>query len=187
MNACHKLVRCPPPGATGRRPVTSAMPSTPAFYRAAARVASSLAPVLALASPKLAAGHRGRHGAVERLSTWSAGKRDAARPLVWLHASSVGEGLQAESVLHELRRRRPDAQFVYTHFSPLGRVARPPASGRRRRLSPLRPPALGGGAAGRAPARPPRLLEARSLARVGCSRRCRWDDRRDGGGHGESG
>jgi 3-deoxy-D-manno-octulosonic-acid transferase len=94
------------------------MPSTPAFYRAAARVASSLAPVLALASPKLAAGHRGRHGAVERLSTWSAGKRDAARPLVWLHASSVGEGLQAESVLHELRRRRPDAQFVYTHFSP---------------------------------------------------------------------
>jgi 3-deoxy-D-manno-octulosonic-acid transferase len=30
----------------------------------------------------------------------------------------VGEGLQAESVLLELRRLRPDAQYVYTHFSP---------------------------------------------------------------------
>ena len=94
------------------------MASTPALYRAAVRTASGLAPLLALASPKLAAGHRGREGAAERLSSWAAGHRDAARPLVWLHASSVGEGLQAESVLHELRRRRPDAQFVYTHFSP---------------------------------------------------------------------
>ncbi|MEO7987831.1 MAG: glycosyltransferase N-terminal domain-containing protein, partial [Gemmatimonadales bacterium] len=31
---------------------------------------------------------------------------------------SVGEGLQAESVLEELRQLRPDSQFVYTHFSP---------------------------------------------------------------------
>jgi 3-deoxy-D-manno-octulosonic-acid transferase len=37
---------------------------------------------------------------------------------VWFHASSVGEGLQAESVLVELRRRLPRAQYVYTHFSP---------------------------------------------------------------------
>jgi 3-deoxy-D-manno-octulosonic-acid transferase len=94
------------------------MASTPAIYRAFAQAASSLAPVLTLLSPKVAAGHRGRRGAVERLSAWSTRHRDASRPLVWLHASSVGEGLQAESVLHELRRRRPDAQYVYTHFSP---------------------------------------------------------------------
>src|SRR5688572_10633078 len=94
------------------------MASTPAIYRAAARVASGLAPVLALLSPKLAAGHRGRHGAAERLLAWGSRSRDAARPLAWFHASSVGEGLQAESVLHELRRRCPTAQYVYTHFSP---------------------------------------------------------------------
>jgi 3-deoxy-D-manno-octulosonic-acid transferase len=94
------------------------MPSTPTIYRAAAHVASGLAPLLSLLSPKLAAGHRGRHGAAERLSTWGARNRDAARPLVWFHASSVGEGLQAESVLLELRRRCPSAQYVYTHFSP---------------------------------------------------------------------
>jgi 3-deoxy-D-manno-octulosonic-acid transferase len=94
------------------------MRSTPATYRAAAHLASGLAPLLSLLTPKLAAGHRGRRGAAERLSAWGAGKRDAARPLVWLHASSVGEGLQAESVLLELRRRCPTAQYVYTHFSP---------------------------------------------------------------------
>jgi 3-deoxy-D-manno-octulosonic-acid transferase len=37
---------------------------------------------------------------------------------VWLHASSVGEGLQAESVLLELRRAHPQAQYLYTHYSP---------------------------------------------------------------------
>jgi 3-deoxy-D-manno-octulosonic-acid transferase len=94
------------------------MPSTPVIYRAAAQVASGLAPLLALLSPKLAAGHRGRQGAAERLSAWAARSRDVARPLVWFHASSVGEGLQAESVLSALRRRCPTAQYAYTHFSP---------------------------------------------------------------------
>lgn len=94
------------------------MPSTPAIYRVAARLAAGLAPALSLLSPKLAAGHRGRHRSLERLSAWGSGQRDPARPLVWLHASSVGEGLQAESVLLELRRRRPQAHYVYTHFSP---------------------------------------------------------------------
>jgi 3-deoxy-D-manno-octulosonic-acid transferase len=40
------------------------------------------------------------------------------RPLVWLHASSVGEGLQAESVLTRLRSRHPGWQYAYTWFSP---------------------------------------------------------------------
>ena len=94
------------------------MVSTPLIYRAAARAVSGLAPALALLGPKLAAGHRGRHGAAQRLSAWGSRSRDPARPLVWLHASSVGEGLQAESVLHQLRPRCPTAQYVYTHFSP---------------------------------------------------------------------
>jgi 3-deoxy-D-manno-octulosonic-acid transferase len=35
-----------------------------------------------------------------------------------VHAASAGEGLQAEAVLHQVRRLRPDCQAVYTHFSP---------------------------------------------------------------------
>jgi 3-deoxy-D-manno-octulosonic-acid transferase len=94
------------------------MPATPAIYRAAVRLASNLAPALSSLSPKLAAGHRGRHGSAERLSAWASRHRDPARPLVWFHASSVGEGLQAESVLLELRKRGAPAQYAYTHFSP---------------------------------------------------------------------
>ena len=118
MHACPNLVPAPLPGQPLTAGQSSAMASTRAIYRAAVRAASALAPALSLLSPKLAEGHRGRHEAAERLSAWGRRSRDPARPLVWLHASSVGEGLQAESVLHELRDRRPETQYVYTHFSP---------------------------------------------------------------------
>jgi 3-deoxy-D-manno-octulosonic-acid transferase len=37
---------------------------------------------------------------------------------VWLHAPSVGEGLQARPVIARLREHRPDVQIAYTFFSP---------------------------------------------------------------------
>lgn len=94
------------------------MPSTSAAYRAAVGLAGSLTPALSLLSPKLAAGHRGRRRADRRLADWASRHRNPERPLVWFHASSVGEGLQAESVLLELRRACPDLHYVYTHYSP---------------------------------------------------------------------
>src|SRR3989454_4320038 len=45
-------------------------------------------------------------------------QRDPKRPLVWVHAPSVGEGLQAKPVLETLRAERPQWQLVYTFFSP---------------------------------------------------------------------
>lgn len=93
------------------------MPSTSPLYRAAVALGTALISVLGLASPKARSGHRGRRGAAARLAAWAAA-RDPNRSLVWFHASSVGEGLQAESVLLELRRLVPDCQVVYTHFSP---------------------------------------------------------------------
>jgi 3-deoxy-D-manno-octulosonic-acid transferase len=53
-----------------------------------------------------------------RLRAWAQEERDPVRPLVWFHAPSVGEGLQAQAVLEELRVRRPEVQTAYTHFSP---------------------------------------------------------------------
>jgi 3-deoxy-D-manno-octulosonic-acid transferase len=61
---------------------------------------------------------RGRRDAHERLTRWARERRDPERPTVWLHAPSVGEGLQARAVLEALRVRRPDVQAVFTHFSP---------------------------------------------------------------------
>lgn len=44
--------------------------------------------------------------------------RDTTRPLVWFHAPSVGEGLQARPVIDLLRAARPDVQIAYSFFSP---------------------------------------------------------------------
>ena len=94
------------------------MPRTSLLYRLAAHSASALVPLAGLGSEKVARSHQGRRGAVGRLVAWGNRSRDPARPLAWLHAPSVGEGLQAESVLHVLRRQNPGWQYVYTWFSP---------------------------------------------------------------------
>src|SRR4051795_13680659 len=94
------------------------MPSTSWVYRAAIRVGITMAPALGLLHPKIRASTRARREAGDRLLDWARWNRDPARPLVWFHAASVGEGRQAESVLQALRRLRPDCQIVYTHFSP---------------------------------------------------------------------
>ena len=94
------------------------MPSTSWEYRAALRLAAILAPSLATLSPKLKNALTARSDAGERLLDWARASRDDTRPLVWFHAASVGEGLQAEAVLRHLRRLCPECQTIYTHFSP---------------------------------------------------------------------
>jgi 3-deoxy-D-manno-octulosonic-acid transferase len=94
------------------------MPSTSGVYRAAIRLGTAVAPAVALLRPRIRAGLQARSAAGERLLDWSRLDRDLNRPLVWFHAASVGEGRQAESVLLALRRRCPECQIVYTHFSP---------------------------------------------------------------------
>ena len=95
------------------------MPKTSPSYRALVRAGSVIAPMLGLFDAKISVPATSGAGPAET-ARWNGPRRsgDPARTLVWLHASSVGEGLQAESVLEELRQLRPDAQFVYTHFSP---------------------------------------------------------------------
>jgi 3-deoxy-D-manno-octulosonic-acid transferase len=88
------------------------------LYTAAVRAAAPILPLLARGDGKLARGIRGRAGVLERMEAWARESRDPQRPLVWFHAPSVGEGLQARAVIEEFRRRHPDAQLVYTFFSP---------------------------------------------------------------------
>jgi len=59
-----------------------------------------------------------RRGVLDRVRKQAAAVRDTAKPLVWLHAPSVGEGLQARPVAHALRERHPELQLAYTFFSP---------------------------------------------------------------------
>jgi len=87
-------------------------------YRLAIAGAQILAPLLSRSGTKIARGIAGRRGLQDRLASWAGAQRDPTRPLVWIHAPSVGEGLQAKPVIQLLRRDRPDWQIAYTFFSP---------------------------------------------------------------------
>ena len=88
------------------------------LYRVAVAAARPAAHVLAPLHPKLGRGVAARRGAVERLQAWAERARDPHRPLVWLHAPSVGETLMAQAIAVALRRKRPDLQLAFTWFSP---------------------------------------------------------------------
>ena len=94
------------------------MPLPEQLYTLALRTLQPALPLLSRGEGKLARGVRGRQGVLERMRRWSENARDPDRPVVWFHAPSVGEGLQARAVVEALRARRPDLQVVYTYFSP---------------------------------------------------------------------
>jgi len=91
---------------------------TPPWYRAAWALARPIAGLAARGDSKLARAARGRLGGAGALAAWATAHRERGRPLVWMHAASVGEGRQAEAILQRLRAARPGWQFVYTFLSP---------------------------------------------------------------------
>lgn len=80
----------------------------------AAVLTSTMAPN---AEHKVLRSLRARHGVLARWAAQSA-VRDATRPLVWWHAPSVGEGLQARPVAQAARRVHPEWQQAYSFYSP---------------------------------------------------------------------
>ena len=86
-------------------------------YGAAAQLARAAAALTPEGDAKWRRAFRARRGIRGRYAAWAA-RRDAARPLLWVHAPSVGEGLQARVVLDLVRARRPDVQLAYTFYSP---------------------------------------------------------------------
>jgi 3-deoxy-D-manno-octulosonic-acid transferase len=87
-------------------------------YRALGQLARGAAVVAPESESKFLRALRARRGIRHRYRDWGRANRDRARPLLWMHAPSVGEGLQARPVLELARRRRPDVQLAYTHYSP---------------------------------------------------------------------
>ena len=87
-------------------------------YEGVAQMARGLAAVAPTSGHKLVATFASRRGVLARFSRFA---RDPARPLLWMHAPSVGEGLQARPILDLMRERRPATQLAYTYFSPSAR------------------------------------------------------------------
>ena len=87
-------------------------------YDVAGNLARPLASLAPASDAKLLRALRARRGIRARYATWAGAHRTPARALLWMHAPSVGEGLQARPVLQLARRERPDLQLAYTFFSP---------------------------------------------------------------------
>src|SRR5438093_122866 len=92
------------PQQDGPPPPDPVMGDRPSFiYRLSVRLAERALPLAARFDKKIARGLDARRGVLERLAAWGQAQRDPRRPLVWVHAPSVGEGLQAKPVLESLR------------------------------------------------------------------------------------
>ncbi|MBI2797290.1 MAG: hypothetical protein HYX65_11350 [Gemmatimonadetes bacterium] len=87
-------------------------------YRATGALAEALAALAPRGGGKVARSLRARHVARAGLVAWGRAQREASRPLLWVHAPSVGEGLQARPVLELARAAMPGLQLAYTWFSP---------------------------------------------------------------------
>jgi 3-deoxy-D-manno-octulosonic-acid transferase len=62
-----------------------------------------------------------RHHVGERYGFYPRNKRQTSRPLIWLHAVSVGETRAAEPLIEALLARHPGHQLLLTHMTPTGR------------------------------------------------------------------
>ena len=94
------------------------MPLVERVYEAALGAARPLIRATGLVHGEAGRAVRGRRASMARMEAWAAEYRDPTRPLIWVHAPSVGEGLMAQAVMAALREERPDVQLAFTHFSP---------------------------------------------------------------------
>ena len=87
-------------------------------YAAAGAITRFAVRVAPQSDSKILKAMNARRGLVERYRKWAVSGRDPSRRLLWIHAPSVGEGLQALPVIQRFRARHPETQLVYTFFSP---------------------------------------------------------------------
>jgi 3-deoxy-D-manno-octulosonic-acid transferase len=74
----------------------------------------------ALVSPKARQWHEGRRGIFGKIRTALNSHDHARTPIIWFHASSLGEFEQGRPVVEAFRKRWPRKKILLTFFSPSG-------------------------------------------------------------------
>ena len=87
------------------------------LYAAAANLTTAAADVVPPGDSKASIALRARRGIGRRYARWADEFRGTGR-LLWMHAPSVGEGLQARPVLSLMRAHHADTKLAYTFYSP---------------------------------------------------------------------
>src|SRR5690606_3568645 len=72
------------------------------LYRLTGALARTASAIVRSGNRKLTRSLAARRGIRTRYRRWADAHRDPARPLLWVHAPSVGEGLQARPVIERL-------------------------------------------------------------------------------------
>lgn len=77
--------------------------------------------VAALFNPKARKWVNGRNNLFSRLrKDWAAAKGDVNVPIIWMHASSLGEFEQGKPIIEQLRANKKPLKIVVSFFSPSG-------------------------------------------------------------------
>lgn len=87
------------------------------FYNLFLQVYVLAARLLALRNPKAAAWVAGRKRVLAELHSW---KQHNQKPLIWVHAASLGEFEQGKPIIEALRLQYPNYAILISFFSPSG-------------------------------------------------------------------